>query len=324
MFEKIVDELNLGKLISNPSRVYGGLTHKMYSVETENGHYVVKILNPNIMKRSNALFNFKRADSLEKRLKENNIPCIYSINGINKIDDNYIYVFDFYGGKVLENKDITKYNVKKIGEVMAKIHNIDIKNGLCFLHEKDFDFNHYIDLAKEKKSVIYDYLYDKLDILNGKLNKSNEAISRVNNISCICHNDMDPKNVMWKNDDFKIIDLECLCYSDPYKDLLEVALRWSGYEECNINYELLKEFIKSYKDNTKLNMNIDWEQIYYVNDGSLGWLEYNIKRALELENVDEEEKKLGINEVKETIKHVMYYDEEKDNIINAIKEVLKG
>ena len=36
----------------------------------------------------------------------------------------------------------------------------------------------------------------------------------------------------------------------------------------------------------------------------------------------EEEQAIGINKVKETIEHVVYYDKVKDNILNAIKELV--
>ena len=324
-FKQMVNVLKLGNLVSNPSRVSGGLTHRMYLVETDKGKYVVKLLNKNIMKKSNALDNFSRSEELERILEKNNIPCIYSLefNGkkMQKIENQHFYVFEYYDGKILK-RDISTNHVIKIGKVMAQIHNIDVQN-VNALTKMKIDFKYYIDLAKEKNSVIYEYIYDKLDILNEKLDKSNEAVSKIDNISCICHNDIDPKNVMWKDDDYKIIDLECLCYSNPYKELFEIALCWSGYEECNVNLDLFKEFIKSYAENTKINMNIDWEQIYYTNNGSLGWLEYNIKRALELEEVDEEEKELGISEVKETIAHIMYYNDIKDMILETIYEIIK-
>ena len=70
-------------------------------------------------------------------------------------------------------------------------------------------------------------------------------------------------------------------------------------------------------------MNIDWEQIYYTNNGMLFWLEYNIKRALELEKVDQEEKELGIKEVKNTIDKIMYYNNCKDKILKMINEIVK-
>ena len=325
-FKQMVNELNLGNLVSNPSRLYGGLTHKMYLVETDKGKYVVKLLNKNIMKRSNALDNFSKSEEYEKLLEKNNIPCIYSLefNGkkMQKIDEQYYYVFDYFDGKVLKNEDVEIKHVREIGTVMARIHNIEVQN-VNALREHEIDFKYYIELAKEKKSVIYDYIYDKLDILNERLNKSNEAVSKIDKISCLCHNDLDSKNVLWNGDEYKIIDLECLCYSNPYKELFEIALCWSGYEDSNLNLDLFKEFIKSYAENSKINLDIDWEQIYYTNNGSLGWLEYNIKRALELVEVDEEEKELGIKEVKETIDHIMYYNDIKDKIIKIINEIVK-
>ena len=55
----------------------------------------------------------------------------------------------------------------------------------------------------------------------------------------------------------------------------------------------------------------------------LFWLEYNIKRALELEKVDQEEKELGIKEVKNTIDKIMYYNNSKDMILKKINEIVK-
>ena len=69
-FEKLVSNLELGNLIEEPSRVSGGLTHKMYKVVTDKSNYIVKLLNPNIMKRSTALGNFEKADGFEELLKE--------------------------------------------------------------------------------------------------------------------------------------------------------------------------------------------------------------------------------------------------------------
>lgn len=51
----------------------------MYKLVTEKSKYIVKLLNPNIMKRPTALGNFKKADDFEELLKENNINAIYSI-----------------------------------------------------------------------------------------------------------------------------------------------------------------------------------------------------------------------------------------------------
>ena len=70
-------------------------------------------------------------------------------------------------------------------------------------------------------------------------------------------------------------------------------------------------------------MNIDWETIYYANNGRLEWLEFNIKRSLMIDCDTVEEQNIGLNEVKETIEHVVYYDSIKDEILNNIKQLTK-
>ncbi len=58
--------------------------------------------------------------------------------------------------------------------------------------------------------------------------------------------------------------------------------------------------------------------MYYSNYGRLEWLEYNIKRALNIECDTEDEQQLGISEVKETVEHIIYYDKVKNDILRNI------
>ena len=326
-FLKVVEKLNLGNIIEKPQKVTGGLTHKMFKIVTNKGRYIIKLLNPNIMKRPTAMGNFNKADCYEEILKENNIKAVYSLKFNDKkmqeIDGQYFYVYEWYDGKALNDEQITKYHCEEIGKVLAKIHNIDLVNTEYKAEEKNIDFKHYIELAKEKQSSIYELIYDKLTILNESMNKGNEEIKHLPNYFSICHNDMDSKNVMWLNDDYKLIDLECLGYSNPYLELYELALCWSGYEKCNIKFDLFETFFKAYFDNSKLDKNVDWESIYYANNGRLEWLEFNIKRSLMIDCDTKEEQEIGLNEVKETIEHVVYYDMMKDEILSTIQEIIK-
>jgi thiamine kinase-like enzyme len=238
----------------------------------------------------------------------------------------------------------TKLNVDRIIDFF-KIKNVDTycKDAKTFTPDDNFDamftcppyfnvekyeceeinivWNRYIDLAKKQQSTIYDILNDNLDMLNNIMQKGNEAIKNMPDVLAICHNDLDSKNVLWLNDEFKLIDLECLDYSNPYLELYELALCWSGYEKCNINFDLFKCFFDSYFNNTELDTNIDWESIYYANNGRLEWLEFNIKRSLMIDCDTKEEQEIGINEVKETIEHVVYYDKVKNDIL--VKKSIK-
>ena len=322
-FNKLVLNLNLGKLIEEPSRVSGGLTHKMYKIVTDKNKYIVKLLNPNIMKRPTALGNFEKADKFEIMFQENNIEAIYSLefNGkkMQLQDGQYFYVYNWYDGKSLKDNEIKNINCEKIGKQLAEIHNITLKEENWNEDTKNIDWKYYIDLAKEKESPIYDMLYDKIDLLNESMKMGNGVVNQLPNYIAVCHNDLDSKNVLWIEDNYKIIDLECLGYSNPYLELFTLALCWSGYESCNINFDLFKTFMDSYFKCSKLSRNINWEVLYYANNGRLEWLEYNIKRALMLETDSEEEQQLGINEVRETIEHVVYYDLVKNELLKNCK-----
>lgn len=321
----VAANLQLGKVLEMPVQVMGGFMHRMFKLVTESGKYIVKLLNPNIMKRPTAIGNYKIADAIEVILKQNNIPAVYALEFKNskmqELNGQYYYIFDWYDGKALKDGEITTCHCEKIGAVLAEIHNIDLKNEPIEQDEIHIDWQKYIELAKNMSSPIYDYIKGYADLFNENMTKGNDAIKRLPPVKAICHNDMDSKNVLWLGDEFKLIDLECLGYSNPYLELFELALCWSGYESCNIDFDLFNTFIKSYFDNTKLDANVDWEALYYSNNGRLGWLEYNIKRALMLECDTEEEQTLGISEVKETVNHIVYYDKAKDDILQMLNNL---
>lgn len=327
-FDFVAENLQLGNVIETPIQVTGGFMHRMFKVVTDNGRYIIKLLNPNIMKRPTAMSNYKIADEIEETLKQNNIPAVYALefngNKMQELNGQYYYIFDWYNGKSLKDNEIKEIHCKKIGEVLAKIHNINLKNKPFERNEIHIDWQKYIKLAKDMNSPIYDIIKDNVDLFNDSMAKGNTAIKEMPSIKAICHNDMDSKNVLWLDDEFKLIDLECLGYSNPYLELFELALCWSGYESCNIDFELFNAFFKAYFDNTNLDTDIDWKVMYYSNYGRLEWLEYNIKRALMIECDTAEEQQLGISEVKETIEHIIYYDKVKDEILkrlNCLKKI---
>lgn len=320
MIEKIIKKMNLGILKEEPVKLTGGLMHATFKICTDKGDFIIKLLNPNIMKRNTALSNYEKADKLESILKVHDINILPAIEFDNftlqKIDNQYFYVFEFYDGVSLKFDEIKEIHCKLIANELSKIHNIDIKNEKYIRDEIHIDWNYYIELAKTNNLKIFELLNKNISILNESMTKGNIAIKKLPEISCICHNDMDSKNVLWIKDDFKIIDLECLGYSNPYIEFFQLALCWSGYEQCDINYNLLKTFISTYMENTDI-LNVDWETIYYGNFGRLEWLEFNLKRAFMIECDSEEEQKIGINEVIETINHVVYYDKNKEAILKC-------
>ena len=120
-FDKMVKKLNLGNIIEEPLKVTGGLTHRMFKIVTDEGRYIVKLLNPYIMKRPTSMSNFNRADRYEEILKE-------------KVENPFVRMFKtiIKFKKTIKNKtiDVIHINIYNgVGMIYAYLaHKLGIKN----------------------------------------------------------------------------------------------------------------------------------------------------------------------------------------------------
>ena len=316
IFIKIAKKYNW-KLKDEPTRLNGGFMHKMYKIDTQQGTYALKLLNPYVMQRKTAMANFAKAEQIEFLLEQQYIPILPALSfggkKLQEIDGEYFYIFDYFYGKPLKNNEITEYHCREIGKVLAKIHSIDKK----FMNEKfsemSIDWAFYIAEMQKADVRLYAILKDALPVIKESQNKGNLARKKLPKVVSICHNDMDCKNVLWNGNDYRIIDLECLSYNNPFMELFELALCWSGYEDCRIDFRMFQTFLQGYK-NAGGELPTDWETLYDCNNGRLEWLEYNIKRVLGIDCGDDE-KEIGIEQVEETIQQIIYYFEMKKLIL---------
>ncbi|XEC92512.1 phosphotransferase [Paenibacillus tarimensis] len=318
-FHKILTDLNLGSFKLQPQRVSGGYMHKMYCLETTTGKYAIKLLNPAIMKRPDVFRNYQRAERLERVLQENKMPIVpaMEINGrkMQCIENQYYYVFPWVEGRALHWDEIKKEHCKIAGELLAKIHKIEQFEKPFVRDEICIDWGAYIATANTECPEIAGKLNSCREILYSCQKEFNMALKKIPAVTCISNGDMDCKNILWVDGNPFIIDLECLDYGNPFWDMFQLALSWSGNVNCSIDFELLKAFIVSYHEEYG-NVQVDWETLYGSGFGWLEWLEYNIKRALMIECTDEEERKLGISEVHETIHRIVYYHSIKEKLLH--------
>ncbi len=293
----------------------GGLMHKMYHLKTNQGDYALKVLNQFVMQRKSAMDNYRRAEKLECLLEKNNIPILpaLSFNGkkMQEINGVYFYLFDYYPGRALKHNEIKEVHCLQIGKVLAKIHNIDKLKTIKF-SQINIDWDFYLTRLKQADQLLYKLLKDNYSLIIESQNNSNLAKSKLPKMATICHNDMDCKNVLWNNQDYRIIDLECLNYNHPFIELFELALCYSGYEKCQIDFNLFNTFIKGYVlAGGKLPT--DWNVLYDCNN-RLEWLEYNLKRVLGID-CGKDEKEIGVKQSIKTIKLIIYYDKMQKEIL---------
>ena len=323
--EKFCKEYNFGEVLSI-TKISGGLMHKMFKVDTTKDIYCFKVLNPEVMSRKEAYGNFVVSELVSNLAKKNGIPVssALDINGnyLTKLDDMYYMIFDYVEGKTLKDDEITIEHCMKIGNILAHIHLLDFKEiGLesnIQEYKKLYDWESYINNPNFNKMSYKDLYLNNYKKYNSLLKRANERFNESNLNQAICHNDMDPKNVMWNNNNPIIIDWECAGIASPERELLEVALCWSGFLSNNFNEEKFKAIFKEYSKYRNIE-DIEWYDVICGNlVGRFEWLKYNLERSLGIISNDEDEIKLSQNEVIKTIDEVNRYLDLIDKINNII------
>lgn len=89
---------------------------------------------------------------------------------------------------------------------------------------------------------------------------------------------------------------------------------------CKVDYERMRAFLTSYRKEYGA-IDVDWSALAGIGFGWLDWLAYNIRRALWIECSNEEERKMGIGEVHETIGRIAYYASIKQELLKNLQNM---
>lgn len=312
--EKFCEKYNFG-VVSNISKLSGGLMHRMFKVETDKGIFCVKVLNPEVMARDTAYDNFIVSECVSNLAKKNNIPVssALDIDGdyLKELDGFYYMVFDYVEGKTLKDDEITVEHCREIGRILASIHSLDYNEvGLkpeIVKYKRLFDWEGYIENPNFEKMSYRDLYLNNYYRLNSILKRANERFNATNINQTLTHSDMDPKNVMWNGNNPIVIDWECAGVSNPERELLEDALCWSGFLSDKFDEEKFLSVFREYSLYRSIN-GVDWYDVICGNlVGRIGWLKYNIERSLGIVSDDKEEMILAENEVIKTINEINRY-----------------
>lgn len=326
--ETLFDSLGLGIVVENPKPVYGGLLHKSFEVLAEGGHYFVKALNPKIMQRQAVMDHYRFSDKVSVIASSSGIPAssVMKFNNqtIHCIDGQYYQVFEWLDGKDYVHKPENLDVCKSIGQILGEIHRTDFSDiyGENMENEKKtpVDWTGIIEdsrrdemLRKLKEQVDFDYIESIEESSLLALNNLSELV--------ISHRDLDPKNVMLGTDRIIVIDWEASGYVNPMHELIEVALYWSEYEDGTVLFDAFRAVISGYEAVTELNEGDMLLALEAVNYNKIGWIEYNLKRALGIESNSDEECQLGYEQVIDTIKSIQSYEEQKADLMSALAKL---
>lgn len=326
-FEKLCNILQLGEIVGVPKAISGGLLHRMYAIETTQGKYAIKALNPKIMLKSEAMQHFLNSERIAN-IALNNIPALpakkFNDTFMQEIDNQFYLVFDWIDGKSLKSNEINIVHCEKIGTILADIHMMDFSE-LGIINdwsdnEQLIDWNYYLQKGQQNNTMWGKLLLEIIDKLYDWNEQANKSARLLASDMVISHRDLDPKNVMWNQDNPIIIDWEAAGYINPMQELTETAFYWSETETGNIDKERFLAFIDGYRK-TYGKLKANWKMVL-INGflGKLGWLEYSLKRSLWIECTDKAEQQMGTAQVMETINVICHYA----NMISELEKWLNN
>lgn len=264
----------LGRPMSEPTVVSGGLLHRMFRLETSMGVYAVKLLNPEIMARPGVLDNYRRAEALESLLEQKALPILAAMtaNGrkMLRLGEQYVYVFPWFEGQMIRGSAVTAAHAAAIGATLAGIHTTASRERTSLPEPLTVDWDALLPACPE--------LAKHRDLLVRLTDRSNEAQLRLPSLQTVCHNDLDTKNVLWLGDAHRVIDLETLDWGCPHAELLETALYWSGIEEHRIDTARFRAFVSAYRAAGGV-LPRDWNVLMDSDQGRLGWLAWVLEQG---------------------------------------------
>ena len=323
LIDKLFKEKNIGQIIYPIIPVSGGFMHRMYRVETDKGIYAVKHLNTNIMKRPDALDNYRRAEALEKQLEEAGIPIVPALtidgNKMQLMDGEYFYIFRWQAGAISDWYNISADQCRIAGSIQGRIHAIEPKRILQKEPElSSVNWDELIEEAASKDKRIEKLLKENKELLLYAEKEMNKARTELPPVESIVDEDMDPKNVMWNDGRALVIDLECLDRGNPVSSVLQLSLQWAGITICDLDLSKMKAFFEGYTEAYD-NSFKEYNKVFGLAYTWIEWLEYNITRALD-DHADEAERETGLSQVEQTIARISYIKEMEDKIIRSLKE----
>lgn len=323
---KVMKKLSLSELLEEPKSITGGLMHRMYRVETETGTYAVKVLNEEVMSRPVAYRNMMNSEKIAAGFSKI-LPVVAAMEfegtQIQEVEGCYYMLFPWVEGTSVFPPDISEKHCEIIGEILGKMHAAELSvEGINPEQEKAemYAWDSFAKEAEEKRISMLSCRKEQTENLCWMtefdqaltdIKKWNQAVfdatDILNQYRVLSHRDLDPKNVLWNKGKPLLIDWEAAGFVNPYQELLEIINYWADDGAGGLYKSHFDALINAYQKHMQL-AGVNWDAVF---DGSyagmLGWLEYNVKRALGLLSEDEKDQEDGARQVTSTVQALYDY-----------------
>ncbi len=319
-FRQIIQKYGLGMLLSPPEPVLGGFLHTTYRLDTAEGSFAVKVLNPVVMARPEAYGNMLRSERIAQAFSAV-IPAVRAIEAdgspIVKIGNEYAMLYPWISAKPLFPPKLTPRHTAAAGDLLGKIHAYALEAEESPAHDAaPNDWDALVSLAEERDAdaVWLPGLRDAHAALIAMEKEAADAARVPGREKVAGHGDFDPKNVLWDGLDPTVIDWEAAGPVDPDAELLDALLSWADDGRGSLSEEAGMSLLTAYRAHRDPG-NADWDALCAASaKGPLDWLAYNIRRAAGVEASDDTERHVGESEVQKTLRALARRPEEIDLI----------
>jgi thiamine kinase-like enzyme len=311
-------QLDIGTPGRELSRVYGGLHHKMWRLETDRGTYAIKQLSADADTNDvDTLYHYNSSEAIAEAFGSRGIPAIFALQR----DASYVQVIDAVGYLVhpwsnavaLPISEISEKHALEVARILARMHAIDLHFPGLKQHEFDAHSDENIlllvGMAEHFHIQLAGTLQRGLPTFLEIVDAQRSAIRILENHLVISHGDLDQKNVLWDAEGKPaMIDWESARKLNPTHEILLEALNWSGIGS-HFNPALFGNILSAYQEAGGVIERHSVTAAYHCILGDwVNWLMYNVGRTLDL--ADAEQRATGEEQIDfalSTLQRIMDY-----------------
>lgn len=226
------------------------------------------------------------------------IPSNFKFRNRHIVDDNgELYIFyEFLPGVIKDGEDYSLEMIKKVSKGLKKIHSVNYKiYPKSFWELKYQTFCNFMNAAinqAESKDVqqifmtanLGDYVQDAIkhgrEIYNTSVNFSEEF--------CLIHGDYRPKNILWDEESFSVIDWEVYAVNSKSYEVLNSLLGFSLLESQDpivLDKAKALTFFKTYNEGLDRPVHFEMKDLFMVVNNFIHWMvsNYDQKNKVEVD-----------------------------------------
>jgi Ser/Thr protein kinase RdoA (MazF antagonist) len=296
--EDICQRFRLGLPIAAPATVAGGHLHQMWHIETTHGRFAMKELNPRLLRQPFARAAYADSEQIAAAMAHAGIPAVpallYRKQPVLKCGPLLVMVFPWVEGATLTPGPASPAQAGEIGALLGRMHALALAlPGLelpAWRVWRDDDWVLLARRAAAARAPWADALRAMLRDLCWWSRLARDASPRLWQNLVVSHADLDQSNILWRDAETPLlVDWESAGYINPTLEVLDAALDWSGLSMGDPDEASFRALLAGYQSaGGTLHASID-DALAGVLGRWLGWLEWNLRRALDATSTPQEQ-----------------------------------